>query len=83
MEQQPLLTHDQLVDWLIYHCPMHDTHQDDRPFGVILKPTNMYIRYAIALATPWEAYEEMAYLIKLEPSVHREITDLYWYWTIY
>jgi hypothetical protein len=96
MKQQPLLTHDQLVDWLIYHVPLQDTAQlstfsnpgvwDQRPFFVqFISPIHGDKLYRVAAtgSTPLEAYQRAASDIERTYSqIHREITDLYWYWTI-
>lgn len=84
MEQQPLLTHDQLVDWLIYHVPLEDNkHLDKSPFYVEYRGRKPMLAWALCGhgATPWEAYDDLA-LELMRHGVHREITDLYWYWTI-
>lgn len=82
MEQQPLLTHEQLVDWLIYHCPLINTSSNDYPFKVMYQSTLHGMRFMTLHCDPRQAYEETASRIPNEPNVHREITDLYWYWTI-
>lgn len=79
----PLLTKDQLIDWLIYHCPIHESGHNATPFRVAYNPAKSSIT-GITCSTsypPW-AYDEIAIYIMQFPEVHREITDLYWYWTI-
>lgn len=82
MKQRPLLTHNQLVDWLIYHCPIVEGGHDLWPFKVRYRSQEFGRGFVSARMTPWDAYEEMAIAIFGDPFVHREITDLYWYWTI-
>jgi hypothetical protein len=84
MEKQPLLTHDQLVDWLIYHRPLEDTSSDNYPFEATYH-SSVYSMWNMraAASTPWDAYHKLAkHIVYTYPHVHREITDLYWYWTI-
>lgn len=81
----PLLTHDQLVDWLIYHCPLRENHSlsmdnDLAPFIVVYNSLNLNI--SVPHYTPWHAYDELATTIEKYTDVLQEITDLYWYWTI-
>lgn len=82
MEQQPLLTKDQLIDWLIYHVPMEESIHEDRPFALRYKPRLYMGCNTVFGANPWELYEEMAESMMRNIGIHREITDLYWYWTI-
>lgn len=81
MKQQPLLTHDQLVDWLIYHCPLQEHGNNEFPLKVHYHP-----RYCVVFSSchydPLTIYEEIARAIRRDSIIHREITDLYWYWTI-
>lgn len=89
---EPLLTHDQLVDWLIYHVPLKDSALmskfakpgawDQRPFFVYYVPqSGHWYKIASTGTTPLEAYQRAATEILRNMSIHREITDLYWYWT--
>lgn len=82
MEQHPLLTHDQLVDWLIYHCPLQDSGVTSRPFLVSYSSHKYSTNILGQHDTPWGAYYEVAHHITMDVFLHREVTDLYWYWTI-
>lgn len=84
MEQHPLLTHEQLVDWLIYHCPLNKTVFDNKVFRIDYRPLTLGVtdRMTVMGNDPIYMYTELADYIHYYPGVHREITDLYWYWTI-
>lgn len=79
-KQHPLLTKNQLIDWLIYHRPLKENYTNEYPFAVEYNSLGHGF-YTVGM-TPWEAYESMASHITAELLIHREITDLYWYWTI-
>jgi hypothetical protein len=83
MKKQPLLTKDQLIDWLIYHCPIHESGFNATPFRVVYHPVKSSITGLMCSTSypPW-AYNQLAIYIMSFPEVHQEITDLYWYWTI-
>jgi hypothetical protein len=82
-KQQPLLTHDQLVDWLIYHCPLFESLDNDRPFMVAYQGQSWRCDFTVTGYDPLEMYDNMAHHItQSSQRIHREITDLYWYWTI-
>ena len=81
-DQYPLLTHGQLVDWLIYHCPLEERQSKEYPFRLRYLSKVETVAIHTIHRTPWDAYWEIAVLIAQFPKVHREITDLYWYWTI-
>ena len=84
MEQQPLLTEDQLIDWLIYHRPIEEGGDEDLPFIVEYRPEKPMLGWSFRSfgMDPLHAYKQMATEIIKYPTIHREITDLYWYWTI-
>jgi hypothetical protein len=77
MKKQLLLTHDQLVDWLIYHCPLIDTGLHQTPFSI------WYYGHGLYGAEPLALYQEVAeHIVSYDRLLHKKITDLYWYWTI-
>jgi hypothetical protein len=71
------------VDWLIYHCPLKDSGLDEGPpFKVKYYPDGYFGAYTCFGITPFHIYKELAFALVRDPNIHREITDLYWYWTI-
>jgi hypothetical protein len=79
----PLLTYEQVVDWLIYHVPLYESYVDNKPFTCDWYSMEYQCRITVFGSSPWEAYEEMAAHIMKYPVVYTEITSLYWYWTTY
>lgn len=78
MEQQPLLTKNQLIDWLIYHVPIEDSNLSQRPFGLY------HAGYNYVCENPWDLYDNFAeHIIYSDKPLHERITFHYWYWTIY
>lgn len=82
MSEQPLLTHDQLVDWLIYHVPLEDGVYNKKPFIFRYVSKQYSSHIFVSNETPWDCYNEAASIISRYALLHQEITDLYWYWTI-
>lgn len=78
-----LLTKNQLIDWLIYHCPLFDTGEVTDPFIISYQGQLWRCDFQTIGSEPLEMYNELALsIIQTSRRIHQEITDLYWYWTI-
>lgn len=85
-----LLTHTQLVNWLIYHRPLFDSHDHtsphehySKPFMISYQGEEWRCNFTHVGNEPLEMYNEMASsIIETSLRIHQEISILYWYWTI-
>lgn len=78
-----LLTHDQLVDWLIYHCPLWENWEPNKPFIIGYEGQMWRSGFVLTGDDPLVMYSKLASdIINSSTRIHMEITELYWYWTI-
>lgn len=81
--KKQLLTYDQILDWLIYHIPLHDTGMTSHPYSVTFIPAQWFfcgtlLKLSYMDENPWRCYEVVAWKIHRDEEVRERLTTLYY-----
>lgn len=74
----------QILDWLIYHCPLYDTRLYTYPFRIVFHSKSwihtshvgMFISYIGE--TPWQCYKHAAAVIFADKVLRKKFLKLYY-----